>query len=648
MLMAQRYEARVLDRDTYRRTVPQIDINWRTSNLMYQQSGFRPQSDVPDSGRLLVQSPYTSQFDVTWGLTPISDQVKYRWLYRARTEVRRAIDIKTTFALGRGFRVICQDNPKVEQYSNDLINRLNMREVGPLLLNNKLVYGQCYAEKIRAGKSEIMNTETLESQPVSVSAKYDVDAEMKSIVDWSRARFSNKAATEPYTNAMARMLEETTSRFEATINERDKIVAERNIRFGFSDPIEPDRVSVKCALSFEETGKTIKSDISVPVHATSRSKFVFDATTKKTKTKQSFGNNTTGSDALGTPSGLVFQYADRDNEKDFDMSGELIALKVVDPLYMQIQRHPLDIIVGFIQWTVNAVPQTVMPEEMVYMRNMPNSWIYESAYGTSILMPITHHISMLIQAEEDLKIWHHMYAKPFRVLYVGEKGKPYTLGSAKINNYVGIMGNIQPNQDLVLPGECELEFPLSNFNPDQTSAAWINYLNSKVYEGVGIPGVLANRTSGTSTSGGSSGNRAKSDDEMSSFIAEEIMQQQMFGEDFLKQVLIPELIRVFGRQLPEIQLVFPPILDEDWNKKCERVIKMAGRPFVSPNESRRLMNMKVVDKKDPMYDESLDKIPEGASAGFGQLSKPEQSESQKTGKREEGLQKRNRNNPSAD
>ncbi len=488
-----RFEAagRTLDRQTYQRIAPAIDISWRKSNLMYKQAGFPPGQDIPNAGKLLVQSPYTASFDVTWGLTPIADQAKYRWLCRARTEVRRAIDIKTKLALGRGFRVTCTGDKadEIEKFCNNLLARIKIKEVGPLLMNNKLVYGQCYAEKIRAGGKDnpLMTTEQLESQPISVSASFNIGQEMKSLATWSQMKFNASSAEKPYVAQMSDMLNTIASKYEAMVNERESILEARNTRYGFTTAVAPEMVSVKCSMISEENGTVRDVSIAVPLGASSRPKFYFNAAkSKQQKTGQ----------VDGTPNGLIFKYASRDDPEDFDISGELIGLKVVDPLYMQVQRHPLDIIVGFIQWTVNAVPQTVMPEEMVYMRYMPNSWIYESAYGTSLCMPITHHISMLIQAEEDMKIWHHQYAKPLRVLYVGEKGKPYLQGTAKITNYQNIMANLQSNQDLVLPGDVTLEFPAVNLDPAKTSAGWINYLNSKVYEGLGVPGILANRTGG--------------------------------------------------------------------------------------------------------------------------------------------------------
>ncbi len=128
-----------------------------------------------------------------------------------------------------------------------------------------------------------------------------------------------------------------------------------------------------------------------------------------------------------------------------------------------------------------------------------------------------------------------------------------------------------------------------------------------------------------------------------------IMEQQSFGEDFMQQVLLPELIRKFGRTLPEIQIVFPPILDEDWNKKGDRITKMVGKPFITQNEARKMMNIKILKKGDDGYEKELDEIPEEAQTGaFGQPSKPEQSESKRTGKRDEGLSKRAKGNESSD
>ena len=115
------------------------------------------------------------------------------------------------------------------------------------------------------------------------------------------------------------------------------------------------------------------------------------------------------------------------------------------------------------------------------------------------------------------------------------------------------------------------------------------------------------------------------------------MIQQIVAEQFLKQVIEPEVRKKFGGDDSTLSIVWPPVLEEDRNKKADRITKMVGRPIMSVNEGRAELGLK--GRPEQEYDD----IPDQSQAGFGQLSKnPEDSESTRTGDREEGLQKRDK------
>jgi len=104
------------------------------------------------------------------------------------------------------------------------------------------------------------------------------------------------------------------------------------------------------------------------------------------------------------------------------------------------------------------------------------------------------------------------------------------------------------------------------------------------------------------------------------------------GEQLMKQLIEPEVRKKFG-DVPLMKIVWAPILIDDRNKISDRVLKAVGEPIMSVNEGRSELGLP--PRPEPEYDE----IPELPTPGFGQLSKPEGSESQRTGPREEQKQK---------
>lgn len=173
-------------------------------------------------------------------------------------------------------------------------------------------------------------------------------------------------------------------------------------------------------------------------------------------------------------------------------------------------------------------------------------------------------------------------------------------------------------------------------------------MREKIYETLAIPDVLMNLP-GEMT-------RATSDVTLQAFIAEEKMIQELVGEQFLKQVIEPEVRRHFATRYPDgviptIKLNWPPILEEDRNKKIDRLVKSVGVPFETVNEARTEASLAPID--DPQFDRIQSAPLTGLGndpfkqAGFPSKN-PEMSESERTGPREEGLLKRDAGNSSAD
>lgn len=526
-----RFIARVLDNKTIQRVAPQTWKTWLKTTDVYRGTGYTEKP--PETGVALVQSPYADWYNLTWGIAPNADMPKWRWMFRARPEIRRGIDTKVILAVGRAFQIECKDNEEIEQYSNKLLDHLNVRDTLQSALTDMLVYGQAYFEKVRAITGEEQEHEQVEL--ASIEKRVEASQVTKR---WNASEMDNPDK----------------DRYQAWVADVEKV---------------------------DEWIAQSKPQL--------------------------------------LPNGNI---------------GELIELKPLDPLWMRINRDAFGNITGFVQWGLTPIPQAIVPDKIVFLRWLPKSWAQENAYGMSILMPIQRHVSLLIQAEEDMKVYWHQYAKPMLVVKAGTAEKPYPL--PKLQSLQTKFSERQPNTDAIVPGDVTIDvMKAGTGETTATFEAWSDYLREKIYETIGIPSVLMNFPDQSA--------RASDDVSLQAFIAEERMAQDILAEQFMKQVIEPEVRRHFSMdELPTMKVVWPPIVEEDENKKTDRLIKAAGGTFITPNEARLKLGYKPID------DPEMDKIRKQSMTGpASQFSKPEESESERTGAREEFQQKIDKDVPSA-
>jgi len=605
------FAARILDSKTVRDIAPSAFINWLTTSDAYRGTGFRSGQKPPDTGVALVQSPYSDWYNLTWGLAPNQDMPKWRYMFRARPEIRRGMDLKVVLAVGRGFTLVCDEDDEIEQYVNRLLNHLGIRDFLQSAVSDMLVYGVAYAEKVRSLPAEEQEHEKMELEPIEsrVAAK----------VELSR-QWSNDSLDVPDPTEMTRLLKD----WVGDINKVEAWLATDDVR----NTLEVDLAQKRDTLRTRLDAATKKYDRMAKAQLDADRRFK----------------------AADAPPDA------RDRSDLFQVgTGELIELKTLDPLWMRVCRDAFGDIIGYVQWGLTPIPQAILTEKLVVLKWMPKSTVPENAYGMSVLMPVQRHVSFLIQAEEDMKVFWHQYAKPMLVFTGGTEEKPYP--TPQLQNWANKLTNRSPTMDAVIPGDTKLEMLQSGTGKgtSQTFDKWAKYLREKVYECIGIPSILMNLPGDTT--------RATSDVTLQAFIAEEEMIQDMVGEQVLKQVIEPEVRRHFAYKYPKgdiplITPIFSPVLEEDRNKKQDRVIKSVMAPIMTINEARRAVGLAPMPgpKEDP---EMYDKIPTapiagmpGAPAGglgpnMAPSKNPETNESQRTGSREEEKQKLDRGNVEA-
>ncbi len=518
--------------------------------------------------------------------------------YSRPTRTGTRIDLKVILAVGRGFNIICEEDQEVEQYVGQLVNHLRLREMLQTAVSDMLIYGQAYFEKVRTTEEEKQEQESLELAPIEKRVEAGALTAPHLLRDWSLDDFDSSEY---------------------------KDVTEKLEVFG-KDLRTVDNWIIKNRVELEVAFSTASQ---------SHERFLAHAKDKLMRWKA------WSKGPKKRYKGQLLQRLNTQPVVDVDreqvsapISGELVELKPLDPLWMRINRDAFGNVTGFVQWGLTPIPQAIIAEKLVFLRWMPKSWAHENAYGTSILMPVQRQISFFIQAEEDMKVFWHQYAKPMLVVAGGTPDKPYPAG--QLTGLQNKFAARQPNTDAVVPGDVKVEMLQSGArNTAMVFEVWEKYLREKIYETIGIPSILMNLP-GEIT-------RATSDVTLQAFIAEEKMIQEMSGEGVMKQIIEPEVRMHFADKYPDgnipvMKIMWPPVLEEDRNKKIDRLTKSVGKPFETVNEARSEAGLEPMD--DPQYD----LIPEAAAPGFGAppSQSPELSAASTIGPREEGLQKQDR------
>ncbi|HKT21233.1 MAG TPA: phage portal protein [Nitrososphaerales archaeon] len=622
-----RWIARNLDQNTVGQIAPDTWVLWTETTEYYRGWGYRGGTKPPQTGDLLVQSPYVDWFNLTWGLAPNSDMPKWRYMYRARPEIRQGIDLMVILAVGKGFSITCE-NKEIEEYANRLMNHLGMRDVLQMAVSDMLVYGQAWFEKIRTKASERQEYEDLELAPIEKRVEahqieepmlarrwweagdpFDEDdpEKMKGVVkdyindgrSMDRWISRNQKVLTPMFVGMKRQLTQFLAKAEKTTKAKWKAAMQQVPPQGGIRP-PPGAMGGGAAFGFAPPG--------------------------------AMGNPRPATQ--GTQEPVVMGSVDEMRKEIVEPEeGELVELKPIDPMWMRVNRDSFNNTIGYVQWGLTPIPQGIVTEKIVYLKWMPKSWAYENAYGTSVLMPVQRHVSLLIQAEEDMKVFWHQYAKPMLVVNGGTEDKPYPLPA--LQNLQAKFAARQPNTDAVVPGDVKVQMVQSGTaKTAMTYQVWAMYLREKIYETLGIPDVLMNLP-GEQT-------RATSDVTLQAFVAKEQMIQDIVGEQFLKQVIEPEVRRHFSGKFPDeeltgMKITWPPILTEDRNKIADRVIKSVGRPIETVNEGRAELGLG--PRTEPEYDE-IAEAPAGPLGGTNPANpppskNPEESESVRTGPGEE-------------
>lgn len=268
----------------------------------------------------------------------------------------------------------------------------------------------------------------------------------------------------------------------------------------------------------------------------------------------------------------------------------IVALKDLDPLYMRVRRDSYGNIYGYIQWMAFP-PVLIDTESCVHIKYRPMSWGYESAYGTSILMPIIKNTDLLNQFENDAAIWIHSRAVPPLIVKGGSEEKPYS--TTQMTDLMNALKTRTAATMIFTKGDVGFE-ELKTIASDLNLDWWLKYLLLRRYQSLGVPPIFMGLTE--------RGSKGTAEVLLHDFVTRLQVLQEFISDPIEEYIFKPLLKDRFGEDVENADIVWRPIIEEDKNMRSQRLIQMLQAGAASVNEVREEMGFRRIseDKYDKL------------------------------------------------
>jgi hypothetical protein len=302
-----------------------------------------------------------------------------------------------------------------------------------------------------------------------------------------------------------------------------------------------------------------------------------------------------------TPQPFVAQKIKKGKDAD-----TILQLKPLDPVYMRVRRDAYNNIYGYIQW-LTWPPAIIDPDSMIHIKYREKSWAYESAYGTSTLMPLIKNNDLYNQFENDSAIWIHGRAVPPLIIKGGTPEKPYT--TPQMNDLMSKLKGRGAASMVYTKGDVDIKEVEGAAKALQIQW-WIDLLLVRRYQALGIPPVFMGMKENIS--------RGTGEVIFQEFTTRLQLIQQLMGEAIETNILYPLILKKFGEKykgkiMPRAHITWKPIVEEDRNMRAQRLIQALQAGAISVNEYRREMGFNIINKAE--YDKLNPISPLGTPSG---------------------------------
>ncbi len=239
--------------------------------------------------------------------------------------------------------------------------------------------------------------------------------------------------------------------------------------------------------------------------------------------------------------------------------GKVWDMKLLDPLFMRVRRDSLGNVYGAIQWL--AWPPVVFSnDKVVHVAYNRKSWAYENAYGTSQLMSLIRVQDMIWQLESDMMAVSHINIAPALTIYGGTPERPYT--NQQMGGLIDDMDARGPASNIFLKGDCKAE-ALPLIAQLGGISQFFTYLKDQRIILLGVPPDLMGIEM--------PGSYSKSAVSIAEFKARVKALQEVWG-NALHDFIFPRILRpVFGDDCPIPKCVWKSPFEEDRTQTSNRV-----------------------------------------------------------------------------
>ena len=267
--------------------------------------------------------------------------------------------------------------------------------------------------------------------------------------------------------------------------------------------------------------------------------------------------------------------------------GELLWLKVLDPLYMRVRSDAYGNVFGYLQF-LSVPPIAYTPDKMAHFRYSPKSWQYEIVNGTSILMSMIRTQDIIWQIENDLILLGHATVKPPVIFTCGTIEEPWS--DPMFDDFILKAGTRGPGGDVFVRGDVKA-VPLPP--PTESMSAMIDHLHYHDTQrtiGLGIPPQLLGQPEGSS--------RTTAEVSLEDWINTLQNLQTEIGNILEDQVFRRVIENEFGEDAPVPRPVWNELFDKNENDITSRIISMKQAGIISINEARLWLAALNIDMKD--------------------------------------------------
>ncbi len=227
--------------------------------------------------------------------------------------------------------------------------------------------------------------------------------------------------------------------------------------------------------------------------------------------------------------------------------------------------------------------------------------VSNSAYGTSILMPIIKNTDLLNQFENDAAVWIHSRAVPPLIVKGGTEEKPYS--TSQMTALMDALKTRTAATMIFTKGDVsfdELKTMASDLNLDW----WLKYLLLRRYQSLGVPPIFMGLTE--------RGSKGTAEVLLHDFVTRLQVLQEFISDPIEEYIFKPLIKAKFGEDVENAEIVWKPIIEEDKNMRSQRLIQMLQAGAATVNEVREEMGF------GRMSEDKYDKLqPPQEPAAFG-------------------------------